>query len=45
VDLGLGKRFALFTKQGPFKLQIRGEAFNVSNTEFGDYTSVLGSPR
>ena len=62
VDLGLGKRFTLFTmRDHPYTLQIRGEAFNVSNTvrfdpaniqaqidtpsTFGNYTSVLGSPR
>jgi len=33
VDLGVGKRFMLFSvKDHPHTLQIRGEAFNVSNT-------------
>jgi hypothetical protein len=33
VDLGLGKRFTLFTiKDRPHTLQVRGEAFNVTNT-------------
>ena len=62
VDLGVGKRFMLFSvKDHPHTLQIRGEAFNVSNTvrfdpatiqaqidtpsTFGNYTTVLGSPR
>jgi hypothetical protein len=31
--LGLGKRFTLFTvKDRPHTLQVRGEAFNVTNT-------------
>jgi hypothetical protein len=33
IDLGLGKRFSLFSyKDHPHTLQLRGEAFNVSNT-------------
>jgi hypothetical protein len=41
VDLGLGKRFTLFSlKDHPHTLQIRGEAFNVSNTVRFDPQSV-----
>jgi hypothetical protein len=41
VDLGLGKRFTLFTRQDhPYTLQIRGEAFNVSNTVRFDPATV-----
>jgi hypothetical protein len=39
--LGLGKRFTLFTKHDhPYTLQIRGEAFNVSNTVRFDVANV-----
>ena len=41
VDVGLGKRFTLFSlKDHPHTLQIRGEAFNVSNTVRFDPQSV-----
>jgi hypothetical protein len=41
LDLGLGKKFTLFTyKDVPRTLQIRGEAFNVSNTVRFDPESV-----
>jgi len=48
VDVGLGKRFTLFTvKDHPHTLQIRGEAFNVTNTARFDPLSLnldLGDP-
>jgi hypothetical protein len=48
VDVGLGKRFTLFNlKDHPHTLQIRAEAFNVSNTVRFDINSVnmtLGDP-
>lgn len=41
VDVGLGKRFTLFTvKDHPHTLQIRGEAFNVTNTVRFDIGSI-----
>jgi hypothetical protein len=41
VDVGLGKKFTLFNvKDHPHTLQIRGEAFNVSNTVRFDPASV-----
>jgi len=41
VDVGLGKRFTLFSvRDHPHTLQIRGEAFNVSNTVRFDPQSV-----
>jgi len=48
VDVGLGKRFTLFSiKDHPHTLQIRGEAFNVTNTARFDPLSInldLGDP-
>lgn len=48
VDLGLGKRFTLFSlKDHPHTLQFRAEAFNVSNTVRFDVNSLnitLGDP-
>jgi hypothetical protein len=41
IDLGLGKRFTLFSiKDHPHTLQIRAEAFNVTNTVRFDPNSV-----
>jgi hypothetical protein len=41
VDLGIGKRFTLFTrKDHPYSLQVRAEAFNVSNTVRFDPASI-----
>jgi Carboxypeptidase regulatory-like domain len=48
VDVGLGKRFTLVPrKDSPITLQIRGEAFNVTNTVRFDPQSInaqLGEP-
>jgi hypothetical protein len=48
IDVGLGKRLTLFNlKDHPHTLQIRAEAFNVSNTVRFDINSVnmtLGDP-
>ena len=48
IDLGLGKRFTLFTtKDTPRTLQIRAEAFNVTNTVRFDPQSInaqMGDP-
>jgi hypothetical protein len=41
IDVGLGKRFTLFSiKDHPHTLQIRGEAFNVTNTARFDPASL-----
>jgi len=48
IDVGLGKKFTLFNvKDHPHTLQIRAEAFNVSNTVRFDVSTVnlsLGDP-
>ena len=48
IDVGLGKRFTLFSiRDNPHTLQIRGEAFNVSNTvrfDTGTMNLTLGDP-
>ncbi|MBZ5725699.1 MAG: carboxypeptidase-like regulatory domain-containing protein [Acidobacteriia bacterium] len=48
IDVGLGKRFTLFTtKDAPRTLQIRAEAFNVTNTVRFDPQSInaqMGDP-
>jgi hypothetical protein len=50
LDLGLGKRFSLYTiKDQPHTLQFRGEAFNVSNSvrfdPFNASTNILNPAR
>lgn len=41
IDVGLGKRFKLFSiKDNPHTLQIRGEAFNVTNSVRFDVNSI-----
>lgn len=43
IDVGLAKKFTLFTvRDTPHTLQIRGEAFNVTNTVRFNPTSITG---